>query len=128
MPLTRFSRSALSAIFWSQWAYWCALGMAVWACFVLPGGSVRTALILTPVMPGLLIFAVCYWLYQSCDEYIRLRILQAATLTACAVALLCLVYFLLELAGLPKLSMMWVHVVGWSVFNAQMLWLILQAR
>jgi len=128
MPMTKFTRSAVSAIFWSQWAYWCTLAMAVWAYAVLPGGSVRTLLILTPVMPGILVFAVSYWLYRASDEYIRLRTLQAATITAGAVALLCLACFLLELAGMPRLSMMWVHVVGWSLFNAQMLRLALEAR
>lgn len=126
--MTRITRATVSAIFWSQWAYWCTLGMAVWAYFALPGGSVRTALILTPILPGILVFAVCYWLYQACDEYIRLRTLQAIAVTACAVALLSLAYFLLELAGFPRLSMMWIHIVGWSLFNAQMLRLVLEAR
>jgi uncharacterized membrane protein len=94
----------------------------------MPSGSVRTVLILTPILPGLLICSVTYWLYETCDEYIRLRTLQAATLTAMFVAVLSMIYFFLELLGFPRLSMMWIHIVGWSVFDAQLLWLMLRSR
>ena len=115
-------------IFWSQCTYWSALGIAVWGYIAMPPGGIRTVLILTPILPGLLIFAVAYWLYEACDEFIRLRTLQAATATAVVVAALSLVYFFLELLGFPRLSMMWIHIVGWSVFAAQMLWLMLRSK
>ena len=124
----RFPSAAVRAIFWSQWAYWCALAMAIWAYVMMPQGNIRTLLVLTPILPGLLIFAVTYWLYETCDEYVRLRTLQAATLTAMLVAVLSMIYFFLELLGFPKLSMMWIHIVGWSVFDAQLLWLMFRSR
>jgi uncharacterized membrane protein len=80
------------------------------------------------IAPGLLIFAITYWLYRVCDEYIRLRTLQAATLTAVIIAILSMIYFFLELLDFPRLSTMWVHIVGWSVFDAQMLWLVFRCR
>ncbi len=94
----------------------------------MPLGGIRTILIVTPILPGLLIFAVTYWLYQNCDEYIRLRTLQAATVTAVIIAVLSMIYFFLELLGFPRLSMMWIHIVGWSAFDAQMLWLMFRPR
>ncbi len=121
-------RSAVQSVLWSQWTYWCALAIAVWAYVRMPPGDIRVALILAPIAPGLLIFAVTYWLYRSCDEYIRMRTLQAATVTAALVAMLSMIYFFLELLGFPRLSMMWMHVVGWSVFDAQILWLMLRLR
>ncbi|MES2348439.1 MAG: hypothetical protein V4641_12820 [Pseudomonadota bacterium] len=128
MAHTKFSRSAVSAILWSQWAYWCSLGIAIWAYIAMPKGNIRDCLVLAPIAPGVLIFGVSYWLYQSCDEYVKQRTLQAATLTAVAVAMLAMVYFFLELLGFPKLSMMWVHIVGWSLFNVQMLRLWFEAK
>jgi hypothetical protein len=128
MSAIPFSRRAMSAIFWSQWAYWCALAMAIFALSALPPGGIRNVLVMTPIAPGLLVFAVCFWLYRSCDEYVRMRTLQAAATTAFVVAMLSMVYFFLELLGLPRLSMMWIHIVGWSIFDAQMLWLLLRPR
>ena len=31
----RFPSPAVKATFWSQWAYWCTVGVAVWASIVL---------------------------------------------------------------------------------------------
>jgi hypothetical protein len=121
---TRFPAPAVRAIIWSQWGYWCSVAAAVWAYIAMPYGAVRTVLILTPILPGLLIFAVTHWLYSVCDEYIRLRTLQAAARTAVIVAILSMAYFFLELLGYPRLSTMWLLLVGWSVFDAQMLWLM----
>ena len=94
----------------------------------MPLGGIRTCLVLAPIAPAILILAVSYWLYQSCDEYIRQRTLQAATLTALVVAALSMIYVFLELLGFPKLSMMWVQVVGWSLFNVQMIKLWFEAK
>jgi hypothetical protein len=128
MSDAKFPRTAASAILWSQWAYWCALGIAVWAYFAMPSGSIRSFLVITPVAPGLLIFAVSYWLYLSCDEYVRHRTVRAAAITAIGIGLLSLVYFFLERLGFPKLSMMWIQVIGWSIFNVQMLYLWFEAK
>jgi hypothetical protein len=128
MTHARFPSPAVKAIFWSQWAYWSTLGVAIWAYVVVPHGSVRTFLILTPILPGLFIFAVTYWLYKASDEFIRFRTLQAGTITAVIVAILAMIYFFLELLGFPKLSMMWIPIVAWTVFDGQMIWLMIQSR
>jgi len=39
--------------------------------------------------------------YGRCDEFIRLRMLQAAAVAAIVVAAFALIYFFLELVGLP---------------------------
>jgi hypothetical protein len=94
----------------------------------VPQGSTRTALILTPILPALLIVAVTYWVYQACDEYIRSRILKCIAITAVIVAFCTSSYFVLELFGFPRLSMLWINLLGWSIFNLQMLYVILRSR
>jgi hypothetical protein len=37
-------------------------------------------------------------------------------------------YFFLELLGFPRLSMLAVNLLGWSVFNLQMVFVIIRAR
>ena len=128
MTARQFPSPAVKAIIWSQWAYWSTLVVAVYAYIAMPHGSIRAVLILAPILPGLLIFAVTYWLYKACDEYIRFKTLQAGPITAVIVAILALIYFFLELLGFPRLSMMWIQIVGWSVFDGQMLWLMLRSR
>jgi uncharacterized membrane protein len=119
---------AIRGIVYGQWTYWCGLSMAVWSYAHMPHGSIRTALILTPVLPALLIVAVAYWVYQACDEYVRSRILKCVAITAVTVAFCTLSYFVLELFGLPRLSMLWINLLGWSIFNLQMLYVILRSR
>jgi hypothetical protein len=102
--------------------------MAAWSGLYMPVGSIRTALLLTPILPALLVIAVAYWLYQACDEYIRLKILRSVAITAAIVAFATLAYFLLELSGFPRLSMLAVNLFGWSIFNLQMLYVIIRSR
>ncbi len=118
----------IAGLLWSQVAYWGAFWAALWSYLHMPQGSIRVALILTPILPGLLIIAVAYWIFRACDEYIRLRVLRAAALAAVAVAIFSLSYSYLELAGLPKLSMMWVSHLGWAVFSVQMLHLMIAKK
>lgn len=128
MSDTKFPSAVVKQLFWSQWAYWSTLGVAIWAYIVMPHGNVRAVLVLTPILPGLFIFAVTYWLYKASDEFIRFRTLQAGTITAVIVVILAMIYFFLELLGFPKLSMMWIPIVAWTVFDAQMIWLMVQSR
>jgi hypothetical protein len=51
-PLSR--KTAIKSIFYGQWAYWATVMMAIWASLYMPAGEVRTTLILTPILPGLL--------------------------------------------------------------------------
>ncbi len=115
-------------LFWCQWAYWCALALAAWSYSHMPPGSIRATLILTPILPAFLIVALAYWIYQACDEFIRLRILNCVVLTALAVACGTLAYFVLELFGFPRLSMVVVNLFGWSVFNLMMIYVVIRSR
>jgi uncharacterized membrane protein len=108
--------------------YWSALGMAACSYAYMPQGSTRTALILTPVLPALLIVAVTYWVYRACDEYVRARILECIAITAIVVAFCTSSYFVLELFGFPRLSVLWINLLGSSVFNLQVLYVILRSR
>ena len=119
-------RWALKATLWSQWAYWCCVVIALLAATMLPAGSIRSLLVLLPILPGILILGVTYFIYQACDEYVRQRTMQAVGRTAVAVALGTMVYSYLELLGFPRLSMAWVHAFGWSVFIPQMIALMLR--
>src|SRR6185312_13786567 len=119
---------AIRGIVHGQWTYWGTLGMAAWSYQYMPQGSIRTALILTPILPALLIVAVAYWVYQACDEYVRSRILRCIATTAVIVACCTFCYFVLELFGFPRLSMLWINLLGWSIFNLQMLYVIVRSR
>jgi hypothetical protein len=121
-------KHALRGILLSQWTYWISLGLAVLSIQYIPPGSVRTVVMLTPVLTALLPVSMAHWLYRDSDEYIRLRLLRCVASTAIIVAFCTLAYFLLELLGLPRASMLWVNLLGWSVFNAQMLFVILRAQ
>jgi hypothetical protein len=94
----------------------------------IPPGSIRTAVMLAPIFAASLCVSVAYWLYQSCDEYVRQRLLRCMAITAVIVAFCTLGYFFLELLGFPRLSMLWVNLLGWSVFDLQMLFVIFRAR
>jgi hypothetical protein len=121
-------RFAVSGVAYSQWAYWCSLAVAALSVIYVPPGSVRTAIILVPILPGLLCVSVAYWLYQACDEYLQFRLLRCVAITAVAVTFCTLGYFLLELLGFPHLSMLWVNLLGWSAFNLQMLFVVFRSR
>jgi hypothetical protein len=121
-------RSAVAAFLWSQFVYWCAVAMAAWAITYMPPGSVRSVLVLTPIVPLVLIFSVTYWLYRACDEYIQHRILQAAAITAIGMLLLVSGYYYLQLVGLPPLNLAWISTFGWALFAVQMFPLLRQAR
>jgi hypothetical protein len=118
----------MKGIFWCQWAYWCALALAIWSYRYYPPGSTRAVLVLTPILPSVLIASVAYWVYQDVDEYIRLRILRSVAVTAIVAAFGTLTCFILELFGYPRVSALWVNLVGWTVFNAQMLYVLFRAR
>ncbi|HEV7632728.1 MAG TPA: hypothetical protein VGO41_07020 [Steroidobacteraceae bacterium] len=108
-------------------AYLLAYAGAMWAWREMPPGALRALLMLLPVAPGLfLIWNGVRW-YRRCDEFIRLRILQAVAVTTVVTAVWTLVYGYLELLGLPHLSVALVHTVGWPVFIVQMVRLIRSA-
>jgi hypothetical protein len=118
---------AVRGVAYSQWAYWSSLACAALSVIYIPPGSVRTFVILTPFLTAVLCAFVARWVYTACDEYLRARILRAVTVTALVVALGSLGYFCLELLGFSRQSMIWVSILGWSVFNLQLLFVILRA-
>src|ERR1700722_18188100 len=101
--------------------YLVALATAVWAFASVPAGPLRTALILAPILPGLALIGLTLRSYRLCDEYIRLRTLQAAAIAVLVVAALSLVYSFLELLGLPRLSAAWFSNIVGVIFVAQTL-------
>lgn len=121
-------RKAALGIFFGQWAYWCMLAVAAWSYRYIPQGSIRTTLILSPVLPAILIAAIAFWMYRACDEFIRLRILKCLVLTALAIAFGTLTYFVMELLDFPRLSMIVVNLFGWSAFNLLMIYVIARSR
>lgn len=101
--------------------------MSVLSVSYIPPGSVRAAVMLTPLLTALFALWGVWWFYRSCDEYIRLQLLRCAGSTAVIVTVCSLAYFLLELAGFPRQSMLWLNLFGWSIFNAQVLFVLLRS-
>jgi hypothetical protein len=121
-------RAALRGVAYSQWAYWCSIVMATLSVVYIPPGSVRNAVLLSPILTAALCLFVAYWLYQASDEYIRVRLLLCVVVTAIIVASCSLGYFFLELVGFPRVSMLWINLIGWSVFNLQVLYVVYRSR
>ena len=128
MDASTLPRSAVRAVAATQWAYWWSFALAVLALRYIPDGSVRDVVILTPILTAALCLSTAYWLYESCDEYLRGAVLRCVVRTAVIVAAVTVAYFIAELAGAPKLSMLWVNLFGWSVFNLQFVVVILRSR
>jgi hypothetical protein len=128
MKTETFPRFAVSTVGYSQLAYWSSLACAVLALAYIPAGSVRNFVIVSPALTAALCVAASFWLYEACDEFQRVRILRAITRTAILIAAGTLIWFFFELAGYPKLSMLWVNIAGWSIFNLQMLMVIFGSR
>jgi hypothetical protein len=120
--------NAIRSVLLSQWTYWCSLAVAAMSVHYIPPGSIRSAVMLVPVLAAILSVAVAYWLYEACDEFIRIQLLKAVAGTAIIMAACTLAYFFLELTGLPRVSMLWVNLVGWSAFNLQMILVIRRSR
>ncbi|MEO8061219.1 MAG: hypothetical protein ABI821_00585 [Pseudomonadota bacterium] len=81
-------------------------------------GSLRTALLITPVIPiGLTIWAIARQ-FRRVDEFVRLRTLESLAIAAAVTAGLSLTYGFLEGAGFPRLSMFWVWGVMGFVWGA----------
>ena len=127
MKAESLPKFAASGVFYSQLAYWSSLVGAAMSVTVIPAGSIRTFVILTPLLTAILCACVASWVYSACDEYVRAKILRSITIAALIVALASLGYFCLELLGYPRLSMIWVSILGWSVFNLQLLYVIFRA-
>lgn len=108
--------------------YIATLVTATWALASVNTRPIRTALVLAPILPGLSLIGLTIRAYRQCDEFIRLRILQAAALAALVVAAFSLIYFFLELLGLPHLSAAWIFNSLWAIFMAQMVKLMAKGQ
>jgi hypothetical protein len=128
MESATLPRQTLLAVAASQWAYWCSFAVSALAVRFVPAGVVRNAVMGLPLVTGLLCFSVAYWLYEACDEYVRAALLRCIVRTAAIVALATVLYFIAELAGVQRLSMLWVNLFGWSVFNLQLVAIIFRSR
>lgn len=117
-----------SSVFFSQWTYWCSLAIAAMSAYYIPPGPIRTAVMLIPILGAILSMAVAYWLYEACDEFVRIQLLKAVAVTAIIVAACTLGYFFLELAGFPRVSMLWINLVGWGAFNLQLILIVRRAQ
>jgi hypothetical protein len=126
MATESLPRFALRAVGYSQWAYWCSLAGALLSLRYLPPGGARALVIATPALTAALCVAASFWLYEACDEYLRVRMLRAATRTAVIVAAGTLACFIFELFGAERVSMLWVNLGAWSVFNLQVLFVLLR--
>jgi len=100
--------------------YIAMLVVATWALASVSTRPIRTALVLAPILPGLALIGLTMRAYRRCDEFIQRRMLQAAALAALVVAAFALIYFFLELLGLPHLSAAWISNILWAIFVAQM--------
>jgi hypothetical protein len=119
---------AIRGVLLSQWTYWCSLAVAAMSVHYIPPGSIQRAVMLVPVLAAILSISVAYWLYEACDEFIRIQLLKSVAVTAIVVAVCTLGYFFLELTGFPRVSMLWVNLVGWSAFNLQVILVIRRSR
>jgi hypothetical protein len=100
--------------------YIAMLVIATCALVAVNTRPIRTALVLAPILPGLALIGLTIRAYIRCDEFIQLRILQAAALAALVVAAFTLIYFFLGLLGLPHLSVAWISNILWAIFMAQL--------
>jgi hypothetical protein len=81
-------------------------------------GVLRTALLLTPVIPiGLMIWVIARQ-FRRMDEFIRLRTLESLAIATAVTAGLSLTYGFLEGSGFPRISMFWVWAVLGFVWGA----------
>ena len=115
-------------VVWGLWAYLATLGMAGLALAYMPEGRTRTALFLLPFLTALLLICTTYWIYRSCDEYLRQKILRSLARTTVFMAFATLGYFCLELMGYPRQSMIVVNLTGWAVFCIQLLIVLYRAQ
>jgi len=115
-------------VLFGQWTYWCSLVIAAMGAYYIPPGYIRTAVMLIPVLGAFMCMLVAYWLYEDCDEFIRIQLLKAVAATAIIVAACTLGYFFLELAGFPRVSMVWINLVGWGAFSLQLILIVRRAQ
>jgi hypothetical protein len=80
----------------------------------MPEGTVRSLLLLLPMIPVMLMVWAIARHFARMDEFIRLRSLEGLSIAAAVTAGLTLTYGFLEGAGFPRLSMIWI----WPLMGA----------
>jgi len=76
-------------------------------------GTMRTLLLVTPIIPLLLAVWAIARHFGRMDEFIRLKSLEGLAVAAAVTCALSVTYGFLESAGFPRLSMFWV----WGVMG-----------
>jgi hypothetical protein len=114
-------RKQLFIVWIRQFGAWFVLYLlgyagAMWALLDLRPGAARTALVITPILPGLGLLWSTVAAYRRADEFVQREILLAAAQAALFTAVWTLAYAFLEPLGLPHLNMGFVHTFGWPVF------------
>jgi hypothetical protein len=104
--------------------YLLAYAGAMWALLRLPPGTMRSTLVLAPILPGLGLIWSTVLAYRRADEFVQREILLAGSLAALFTAVWTLAYAFLEPLGLPHLNMGFVHTFGWPVFIWRMVQLM----
>ena len=77
----------------------------------MPVGALRTALLVSPIIPICFAIRAIARQFRRMDEFVRLRTLESLAIAAAVTAGLSLTYGFLEGAGFPRLSMFWVWPV-----------------
>lgn len=119
--------------------YWWELGGAMTAYVIVLFAAiplmtrsddllVRSLLILMPMVPLILATVAIYRHVQRMDEFQRLQSFKVIAISAAGTALLSIAYGFLELAGLPKLSMMAVWPVMGTIWLTTNLLLRIKRR
>ena len=80
----------------------------------IEAGTVRTLLLVAPMIPVMLAVWAIARQFRRTDEFVRLQSLESVAIAAGVTAGWTLTYGFLENAGFPKLSMFWV----WPVMGA----------
>jgi hypothetical protein len=142
-PLSRIDDAALAtaakiqgiytwptvSILVSFWTYLVALIVAaVFSRFYAAGGTRTLVVMSLPLLTLLLHFFISYMVYRASDEYLRLRILKCAALAGVLLAFGTTAYFGLEQLGYPRLSIIVVNLIGWTLFTIMLIWVRHRAR
>ncbi|HMN47174.1 MAG TPA: hypothetical protein PKE27_21530 [Povalibacter sp.] len=91
-------------------------------------GTLRTALLIIPVIPVMLAVWAIARHFQRMDEFMRLRSLESFAVAGAVTAGLAMTYGFLESAGFPKLSMFWVWGVMGATWMLATVWRCLVSR
>jgi len=100
-------------LFSAMLAYLLVLVGSITLAKPMEAGTVRTLLLISPIIPLMLSIWAIARHFGRMDEFLRMRSLESLAIATAVTAGLSLTYGFLESAGFPKLSMFWV----WGVMG-----------